>query len=278
MHEFLMIHSLNHTDLNMYQCGTENCDPGHFYGPAIRDHFLIHYISGGKGRFCIGEKTYHLQKGQGFLICPDIVTYYQADIEDPWTYSWVGIHGLKAEIYLKSAGLTAASPIFTYDNDDFIKNCFDDMIAAKKLQKGREIRLLGLIYMFLSQLIEVNGKDRFTDQEGSRKEIYIKNTIEFIGMNYSRKMSVADIARHIGLDRSYLGSIFKEQLDTSLQDFLVNYRINKSIELMKNKNLSIGDISRSVGYDDPLNFSKIFKKCRHISPKEYRKNYQKGTG
>lgn len=277
MVESLMIHSLNHTDLNMYQCGTESCSPGHYYGPAVRDHFLIHYISGGKGKFCIGDKVYNLQKGQGFLICPDIVTYYQADTNDPWTYSWVGFHGLKAVSYLKSAGLTMESPVFTCYNDDFIKNCFDEMISAKKLQKGREIRLLGLIYMFLSQLIETNGKDRFMDQAGDRKEIYVKKAIEYIGMNYSRKMSIADVAHHISLDRSYLGSIFKEQLDTSLQDFLINYRIDKACELMKNKDLSIGDISRSVGYDDPLHFSKIFKKSRQISPKEYRKNYQKGT-
>lgn len=271
MHESIPIIRLNHTDLNMYQCGTENCAPGHDYGPAVRDHFLIHYILSGKGTFYVGGAEYHLEKGQGFLICPDIITYYQADFEDPWTYSWVGFHGLKAESYLKQANLTAENPIFRYDRDDFIKDCFDQMISTKKLTKSREIRLLGLLYLFLSQLIEVNGKERFIDSSADRKELYIKKAVEFIEMNYSRKISISEIAHYVGLDRSYLGSIFKECLSTSPQEFLINYRMNKACELMQNTSLSIGDISRSVGYDDPLLFSKIFKKVKEFSPREYRK-------
>ena len=278
MEEFVAIHRLNHTDLNMYQCGTQKCEQGHSFGPAVRDHYLVHYIHSGNGRFCTGDRTYHLQRNQGFLICPDAVTYYQADMADPWSYSWVGFHGVKAEAYLRSAGLTMENPIFTCESDDYIGSCFSQMIAAKNLQKGREIRLLGLLYLFLSQLIEQNGKERFNDHPENRKENYIKKAIEYIGMNYSRRMSIAEIAQFIGLDRSYLGSIFREQLDTSLQEFLMNYRIDKACELMKNESLSIGDVSRSVGYEDPLLFSKIFKKLKQKPPREFRKDYRNGVG
>ncbi len=276
MDQFLLINRLNHTDLNMYQCGTQKCGPGHYYGPAVRDHFLIHYIHEGSGKYCVGNREYRLQKDQGFLICPDIVTYYQADLAEPWDYSWVGFHGLKAESYLKSCGLTADNPVFSC-NDDYVNSCFSQMIEAKNLQKGREIRLLGCLYLLLSHLIEQNGKDRFIDQTESRKELYIHKAVEFIEMNYSRKMSISELARHIGLDRSYLGSVFKEQLNTSPQDFLINYRINRACELMKNDALSIGDISRSVGYDDPLLFSRLFRQNKGMPPREYRKNYRMST-
>ncbi|MBZ4645307.1 MAG: AraC family transcriptional regulator [Clostridia bacterium] len=271
MLENILINRLNHTDLNMYQCGMEDCAPGHHYGPAIRDHYLIHYILKGKGFFQVGDTTYHLTEGYGFLICPDIITYYQADREDPWHYAWVGFHGLKAEAYLKHANLTADNPIFKYDKDDFIKDCFMQMIATKRFIKSRELRLLGLLYLFLSQLIEIAAKDRFLDAEGDRQELYIKKAIEFVEMNYSRKIRVHEIAHYIALDRSYLCSIFKEHLGISPQEFLINFRINKACELMKNKNLSIANISRSVGYDDPLLFSKMFKKVKGFPPREYRK-------
>lgn len=267
------LYRLNHTDLNMYQCGTQKCSPGHDYGPAVRDHYLIHYVSHGKGFFQAGEKVYPLTRGQGFLICPHVVTYYRADFEEPWDYSWVGFHGLKAEAYLKSAGLDADNPIFTYDKDDYIKNCFVEMMSTNKLQKGREIRLLGLLYLFLSQLIEANGRDRFADTQTNRKENYIRKAIEYIEMNFSRRISISDIAHHVGLDRSYLGSIFREQLGTSLQEYLVNFRMDKACELMKYEQLSIGDISRSVGYEDPLLFSKMFRKAKALPPREYRRRY-----
>ncbi|MGF7047731.1 AraC-like DNA-binding protein [Paenibacillus sp. DS2015] len=56
----------------------------------------------------------------------------------------------------------------------------------------------------------------------------------------------------------------------SIQEYLIHFRVNKACELMMNSELSIGDISRSVGYDDPLLFSKIFKKVKGASPKHFR--------
>jgi YesN/AraC family two-component response regulator len=69
-----------------------------------------------------------------------------------------------------------------------------------------------------------------------------------------------------------MGAIFKEYFNTSPQNYLINFRINKACNLMKNPNLSIGEISRSVGYDDPFLFSKMFKKIKGIPPRIYRKN------
>ena len=270
---FIPVKQLNITDLNMYQCGEEACAPGHSFGPAVRDHFLIHYILKGKGFFQVGGETYHLTQGQGFLICPDMVTYYEADSENPWHYVWVGFHGLKAEAYLDEANLTMDRPIFRYDQDDFVKDCFVQMMETKKLVKSREMRLLGLLYLFLSQLIETADGKRFSDNGEKRKEAYVKQALAFIEKNYSRKISIAEIARDIGLDRSYLCAVFKQCLHVSPQHFLINYRMTKACELMQNGALSIGDISRSVGYEDPLLFSKMFKKMRKISPRAFRKDY-----
>lgn len=272
MLEKIYITAPKHTDLNMYRCGIEDCIPGHSWGPAIRDHYIIHYILEGKGCFQINGNTYNLEKYQGFLIPPNTIIYYQADYEHPWSYAWVGFHGLKAEMYLKQANLSVENPIFKYDRDNFLKDCFEQMILTKALVKAREIRLLGLLYTFLSQLVEVSDANKSSHQNENRKELYVKKAVEFIAMNYSRKISISEISHNIGLDRSYLFSLFKEHLNSSPQEFLINYRINKACELMAYRNLSIGDISRSVGYEDPLLFSKVFKKIKGVSPKEYKKN------
>ena len=149
MLEKIRFDRLDHTDLNMYQCGIEDCSPGHYWGPAVRDHFLIHYILKGKGIFQVGDNIYHLEKGNGFLICPGVVAHYKADMDDPWSYSWVGFHGLKAELYLKQAGITMENPVFKYEYDNYLENCINEMIASKEPSKGREIHLLGLLYLFL---------------------------------------------------------------------------------------------------------------------------------
>ncbi|EJW95353.1 transcriptional regulator, AraC family, partial [gut metagenome] len=82
-----------HAILDVYFCNMEHCEPGHAFGPAIRPHYLLHVILDGKGIYQKGGKTYHLEKGCAFLIPPMESTFYQADLEDPWTYAWIGFDG-----------------------------------------------------------------------------------------------------------------------------------------------------------------------------------------
>lgn len=263
---------LNHTDLYIYQCGAEYCLSGHFHGPAVRDHYLIHYIHSGKGIFQVGDTTYHLKAGNGFLICPDIVTFYQADKEEPWHYSWVGFHGLKAETYLTEAGLTAEHPIFEYTEDDYIENCFYEMAEAYYLKRGGIVKRMAYLYLFLYKLIQTNTRELYYSSKESRHDAYINEALQFIEMNYSRKITIDMLSRYVGLNRSYLNSIFREALGKTLQQYLMEFRVRKACELLENNSLTIGDVSHSVGYPDQLLFSKVFKRIQGVTPSEYRKS------
>lgn len=272
MLEKIYIDEPKHTDMNMYRCGIEDCKGGHFWGPAVRDHYIIHYILGGRGSFTVADNTYTLGKNDGFLICPDTIVHYQADMEEPWSYAWVGFHGFKAAAYLKQAGLDNHNPVFRYERDDFLRDCLMRMIGTKQLSKGKEIRLLGLLYEFLSQLVET-AETNLTEKNNTKEE-YVKKALEYIRMNYSRNISVAEIARNVGLDRSYLYSLFNIFVNASPQEYLINFRMEKACDLMRTASLTIGGIARSVGYDDPLMFSKAFKKVKGLSPREFRKKLE----
>ncbi|MDS0527052.1 AraC family transcriptional regulator [Clostridium sp. SHJSY1] len=257
-------------DLIVYQGGMEKCKESHSYGPAVRDHFLIHYILEGSGTFYVDGKSYKLHKNQGFLICPDVITYYEANDKTPWTYTWIGFRGIKAENYLEFAGLDRYNPIFEYKQSNFVEKCFENMREAAKLKYGRELRLQGLLSIFLSELIEKAEKN--VELGSSYKDIYIKKTLQYIDRNFARKIKISEIAESIGLNKNYFSSFFRENFGISPQEYLIKYRINKACELMKNEALTISDISRSVGYNDPLAFSKIFKKVKGKSPKKYRQD------
>jgi len=269
MLEKIYIDEPRQNDMNMYRCGFEDCKGGHFWGPAVRDHYIIHYILGGKGTFTVGGTTYTLGQYDGFLICPGTIVYYAADEYEPWSYAWVGFHGLKASACLEQAGLSMNSPIFRYEKDDFLKDCFMRMISTKQLSRGKEMRLLGLLYEFLSQLVETNDA-RLTAKQNTQEE-YVRKATEYIGMNYSRKVTIAEIARYVGLDRSYLYSLFQDFTNNSPQEYLIRFRMEKACELMRTASLTISNIARSVGYNDPLMFSKAFKKVKGMSPRDFRK-------
>ena len=259
----------NKSDLIFYHCGKESCTPNHFYGPFIRDHYLIHYILEGQGNFKVDGKTYSLSEGQGFVICPNVITYYEADSINPWHYTWVGFSGCKAKEYLLNAGLNRKYPIFTYTQDTCIEKYIEEMIHINKLGMGNDLNLLGLLYLFLSKLTQNNSHLCKTTLE-TPQNLYIEKALNFIQANYSRNITIGELSTFLSLNRSYLYTLFKKELSISPQQFLIQYRINKACELMKNTNLSISQIARSVGYSDPLVFSKTFKKAKNMSPKNFK--------
>lgn len=263
---------INNLDLKLYYCGTQECRPNHSWGPAIKEHFKIHYIHKGKGIFRLGNETYYLEEGQGFLICPNVISFYKADDKEPWSYSWCAFDGINAEAYLKRANLTNHNPIFEYNKDDKVNKCFGEMIVATNFENSSDLRLQSLLYLFLATIIDEADLDSTFQKNKTNKNIYINKAIDFIHINYSRKIRVSELAKYIGLDRKYISKLFKDVVGVTIQDYLISFRINKAKEMMKDKQLSIGDISRSVGYDNPLIFSKTFKKVSGVSPSKYRES------
>ncbi len=61
-----------------------------------------------------------------------------------------------------------------------------------------------------------------------------------------------------------------KKIGISPQEYLLSLKMEKACNLLTNLQLSIGDVSRQVGYEDQLTFSKIFKKSKGVSPKLYR--------
>lgn len=263
---YLEINNRYDSNIIVYQCGWEKCEPKHSYGPAVRDHYLIHFVKSGKGRLYIDNKEFEINKNEGFLICPNDITYYEADEKEPWDYVWVGFNGIKAPNYIKQMGLGRYNPIIKSHKGEFIIQCMSEIFEATKIKRSREVKMLGYLYLLLSTLLEESEDVSSPDY----KDEYVAKAVEYIEMNYSREISIQKLADHLCLNRSYFSNLFKQTLNISPQNFLIQYRISRSCELMKQyNNLSIGDISRSVGYTDPLIFSKTFKKIKGFSPSEY---------
>lgn len=261
-------------DLYMYYCGSSPCEPGHTFGPAVREHYVIHYIISGEGTLFIDGQEYHLHKNQGFLLCPGIVSKYQASNTSPWEYIWIGFHGLNAASYLKSANLSTDNPVFTYDKDEKLKECLADMVKTyDNYSFGANLRMQSLLYQLFAELIDNNTAQRKPNTMTTQYN-YVRKSLEFIQMNYMNDLNVNKLAEYINLNRSYLCTLFKKTLNTSPQTYIAQYRINRACELLKNPAYLISDISLMVGYKDYAVFQRYFKKIIGISPSQYRKTLE----
>ena len=245
------------------QYGEQQCEPGHAFGPCVRNNYLIHYIYSGKGVFKTNSKEYHLHKGQFFLICPEQLTYYKADTEEPWLYRWVEFNGSLASSILKTAGLSENEPIFTDNEDMSVGKALLNIINGQNMDFEL---LMSLFWKFIYTITNGSGN---TSQKPA--EEYISLAESYIKMNTHKKISVNDVAAYIGIDRSYLSRLFKEYKNVSPQEFILTLKLNMACRYLENKNLSVGEVAQSIGYNDTHVFSKAFKKQFKVSPMMWRK-------
>jgi len=265
---------ISYVDLSIIDYGYEECNPLHSYGPTIRDYYLFHYVFSGKGRVYYFDdegisKVFHVKGGEGFMIWPGQIARYIADEYDPWTYTWVGFAGLKAQGFVTQLGLTAKHPIYTarsLEEDSILRDKFLSIVNSANCPP---IELIGHFYLFFSTLIESSVARKKTPGD-SLRAFYVNEAISYMERHFQEKISIDDIAAFCSLDRSYLGKIFKTELKTSPQDFLIRYRVSKACELMKTTDNNIGDICGMVGYPNLFTFSRAFKKIIGESPREWR--------
>lgn len=267
--------NVNYVDLILYQFGSENCEPLHTFGPGIKNHYLFHYVISGRGKLYPVDKNtgdcpaYQITEGEGFLITPNTVNTYEADQKHPWTYIWVEFDGLKAKKFLDSIGLSAENPVFhprTYTPDNEIKEHLTYLVSHPN---GNDMELIGHLYLFLNALLE-NSSAVVTPRSGTLKEFYVREAVNFIEQNYAKNIMPEDVAQWCNLNRSYLGKIFKEIMNSTIQDFLIKYRLNKACEMMRNKNMMLKDVANAAGYPNQFYFSKMFKKEYHMTPREWK--------
>lgn len=259
-------------DLCLLYCGWEYCDPGHRYGPNKRESYVLHIVRSGKGTVEINNQKYELSRGGVFLISPGVEAWYEADQEDPWSYMWLGFTGYRAQEYAEHAGLTKRTPLRQVDCVEELNNYIDGMLEAHQLVYTDELKRNGYLLLFFAALME-DYKSKvpgIANQHSYPVSVYVKHAMEYIAYHYRDKIKINELADYIGVNRSYLTSSFKKAIGCSPQEYLVNFRMEKAKELLRNTSMQVNAVAASVGYTDQLAFSKIFKQHYGVSPKTYR--------
>ena len=188
--------------LNLYYGGWEICCPMHTFGPAIRQHYLIHYVTRGKGRLWMNDTCYVIEKDTMFLIRPGITCVYQADKDDPWEYCWICIDGYDVENMLNNSGFDKVNPLFFDKSNGEVRNAMLNFIFYFSKYKNNE-------YMLLSRLYNIFGHMKIQMKKQQAKSIHVEKAIDYIYENYYKSITIIDIANYLGIDRTYLYRLFK---------------------------------------------------------------------
>ncbi len=131
--------------------------------------------------------------------------------------------------------------------------------------------MIGCLYHFLAHLIRLNGQRTANNPH----QEYVANALRFIQYNYANDIGINDIANFVGISRSQLYRAFLEDFGVSPHTYLQRYRINEACSLLRNPNYFIAEVAGSVGFNDPLYFSRVFKSIKGCSPSVYQRENTK---
>lgn len=244
----------HYQDINPVQFGYESCEKSHHYGPALRDHWIFHFVVSGKGYFRIQEREYTVSEGEIFVIPPYIETYYEADAQNPWEYIWIGFTmsdkmdvSFDDVIYMPGVALL-----------------FEEMKQCSDMTVGKTAFLCSKIWQLLAQMMERH----------QQKENPIEKALNIIHSEYMTGISVQQIAERLCFERTYFSSLFKKKIGISPKQYLLRYRMEQAARLISDYGYSVSITALSVGYSDVYIFSKMFKQHFGVSPLQYKKENQ----
>lgn len=125
----------------------------------------------------------------------------------------------------------------------------------------------------IKEFIEV--LDKIRREYDSKKTVDIDNllvldVIEYIETNYNKKLSLVEIAEKVFISPSYLSRLFKKYMNKNLNEYILEYRMEKAKIFLKNTRYNINEVANLVGYTDTKYFSSSFKKLIGVTPVDYR--------
>ena len=225
------------------------------WNKGLRNKFIIHYVLSGEGYY----NSVRVKSGEGFFISPGAKCEYHTSKDSPWKYFWIAFGGSDAENIAKKYVAPNGSGIFEFNLSKKFFSLIDELFSEEAPLSSQ--KALGYFYFFTSY----NGKEQRV-----YKNAYVEDAKKYMSLNFSRSISITELASEVGVNDRYLYNLFIKHEGTSPKRYLSELRLSRAALLLKSTKLSISEIAELCGFQDVLAFSRFFSKNRDVSPTKFR--------
>lgn len=253
--------------------GHRKCTADHTIGPRVLDTYKFVFVISGKGYLQQGSDPRHsLSGGDLFVLFPKERHYYFADKDDPWELMWVSFNGSQCDSILKSIGISKKNYVIVNAITSSIQRTLQTLLEALgDIEDIQRLRAIGYLLILFVQVGRIARNNSELSQQFEKENI-VQKSVAFIEQNYYNHIDVDLLCKHVNYSRSYLSRMFKNDLNSTIPEYINMVRIRNAKALLKETNLSIREIAFSVGINDCFYFSKTFKRLVGQSPVSYRKS------
>lgn len=235
--------------------------------PKGRKDIQILYVATGMATFHLNDQVYDLTEGNIFVYMPDEPQHYHYELINHPDIYWIHFHEsypypILNQFEINNSGLYELFPKSEYTL------LFDKIIQELQLRRKDFDSLSNLYCLELLTLFSRNMQKNNTCANIQNE--LIETIIQEFHNNYQLDISIKEYAQNYNMSCCWFIRSFKKHTGITPQQYITNIRINKAKELLRTSSFNISEISSYVGYQNPLYFSRIFKKCTSVSPSEYK--------
>lgn len=257
-----------------YHLYTRNRLPTH--RPRGRLDYQIIYIASGKGYFYFDGVEQIISAGNMVIFRPkEEQRYYYYGVDRTEVY-WLHFTGGNVKNILRKYGITDDMRIIHTGTSLEYKQIFEQIIQELKLCKEDYEELL---VNYLQQLLITLHRIINNKPKGKNQPIMeeMDNAVRYFHENYNKPISIEEYAAAQHMSVSWFIRNFKEYTGSTPAQYILSLRISNAQILLESTTYNVTEIAEIVGYDNPLYFSRIFKKQNGMSPSEFRKHHLSTT-
>ena len=235
-----------------------------------RPDWQLLYVASGKAHFYIKDQEVIVTAGNMVLYQPKQEMHYEYFGKDKPEVYWVHFTGGQVRSILKRHDVPMDNNVFYVGNSPTYGYLFKEMIL--ELQTCR-VGYEALLSMYLEQIFVLVQRSRLDKSPVVSSHLQEEMGIarRYFQEHYNEDINIEEYALSRNMSVSYFLKKFKEVTTKSPMQYILGIRISNAVSLLESTDYNVTEISTIIGYDNPLYFSRIFKKQKGVSPSDYRK-------
>ena len=229
----------------------------------------ILYVAGGAGDSILEGKKFRLAPGDLVVVNPGTLHEERSDAKAPLRLIFLAIRdfavpGLPAGCLSQEKYRVLSCGEYRYKMDIYLRELLQETSSQIEFYQEISQGLVSALLVLVMRLIRINPEDEAALSQECQK---IK---EYLDQNFTSPITLDSLSETVYISKHYLSHLFKEQTGVSPIKYLTSKRMEKACELLSETELPVSEVSKAVGYENPLYFSQVFKRIYGISPVKYR--------
>lgn len=232
------------------------------------DDNLILYCTEGCGQLRVGDWQGKIVPGQVMLLPQGLRHLYEADSHTPWTLFWVHFRGTAADHFLQYLGFRERHPVLKVGVSPALKAGFYNLMEVRRTGYSTRafIRSANQLRHLLSQI----AVEKRTQRDRGRSGLELAPVQAFMQENIYQSLTLEQLAASANMSKYHFSMRYKELSGYSPIRHFLNMKMEHACDLLDSTSLGVSAIALRMGYEDPLYFSRVFRRTIGRSPRAYR--------